>query len=399
MKDRVVLPPRPVAGFVIVTSTAAVAVATHHLCGWPLDGAAVVATILVAPLMTLWWPRFATETLGLHGTSLPSVPGGGDALLLGRTRELAAAVAAKRTCFLLSDWRCRAGTPNYQVWLGGARRVVLSHPADVAHVLGRVRPPRDASWMKGFGLPVSPKVLILTAGEEHSAARRLLAAPLKDERVLRMIAGGVAADLADEGGGPVGGALAAAADGGTPTDMAAVSQALTLRVVHRVMVSAPATDGVDFGPVVNGLIPLLMPLMLVPFPAVFARRRLARVRTVGDLYRRCLETHEAARRAAYAQGTWASSPPRDILDVLLADADRGGLYADRDRLAADWMVLMMTGVDSTVRSCWAGDIIERLGRGGGAQWNVCAVGEPVAILCCRPAYSLGNDRRTQTDRA
>lgn len=159
----------------------------------------------------------------------------------------------------------------------------------------------------------------------------------------------------------VGGALAAAADRGTAADVGAVSQALTLRVVHRVMVSAPETAGYDFGPAVDTLIPLLMPLMLVPLPAVFARRRLGRVRAIGNLYRQCLAHHESARRAAYAAGDWPRSPPRDILDVLLADADGGGLYADRDRLAADWMVLMMTGVDSTV--CFMG--ARRKERGGG----------------------------------
>lgn len=354
MKDRVVLPPRPVAAAVLLCSTAAAAAAAHHLRGWHPALAAVVAAVTVGPLVAATWPRFATDTLGLHGTVLPGVPGGGDGWLLGRSRQLAAAMGAKRTCFLLSEWRAAAGTPNYQVWLAGVRRVVLSHPADVAHVLGRVCPPRDASWMRAFGLPISSKVLILTTGGEHAAARRLLAAPLADDAVLRAVAAGVAADVNAEGAGGGGGAalgraLAAAADAGAPADVAAATQAMTLRVVHRVMVSAPATDGVDFGPAIAGLVPLLVPLTLVPLPAVFARRRLGRVRAIGDLYRRCLAHHEAARRAAYAAGAWPRVPPRDVLDVLLADADRGGLYADRDRLAADWMVLMMTGVDSTVR--------------------------------------------------
>ncbi|KAK1869747.1 hypothetical protein I4F81_012213 [Pyropia yezoensis] len=357
MGDRVVLPPQPLAHIVTAVSTAATYGAVRQLLGCPPWVAAAAAAV-AAPLVALCWPRFATDTLRLHGTVLPGVPGDGDGWLLGRAPELARAMAAKRTCFLVTAWRAAAGTPNYQVWLAGKRRVYLSHPTDIAHVLGRVCPPRDRRWMRAFGLPISPKVLILTAGAEHAAARRLLAAPLADGRVLAAAAAGVVADVWAEGGGgggaadaPVGGPLAAAADGGGAADVAAAAEAITLRAMHRTMVSVPATAGADFGPALRALFPLLLPLMLVPAPGVFAPRRLARIRAVGDRFRRYMVHHEAARRAAYDAGRWPRSQPRDILDVLLADADGGGVYAgDRDRLAADFMALLVAGVDTTAQS-------------------------------------------------
>ncbi|GAB0493461.1 hypothetical protein MMPV_004743 [Pyropia vietnamensis] len=349
MGERVVLPPQPLAHIVTAVSTAATYVAVRHFLGWRASLAAAIAAI-AAPLVALRWPRFATDTLRLHGTVLPGVPGAGDGWFLGRAPQLIKAMAAKRTCFLMTGWRSASGVPNYQVWLGGKRRVFLSHPADVAHILGRVCPPRDMRWVRGFGLPVSPKVLILTSGEEHKAVRRLLAAPLADGRVLSWAAEGVLADVASDVG-PVGGALATAAHDGIPADMAAVSEAVTLRAIHRVMVSVPGTAGIDFGPALASLFPLLVPLMFVPAPGVLAPARLARIRAVGDLFRKSMTSHEAARRAAYAAGTWPRSPPRDILDVLLADADAGGVYGgSRDRLAADFMALMVAGGPTTAHS-------------------------------------------------
>lgn len=350
MGDRVLLPPQPLAHIVTAVSTAATYAAVRYWLGWPAAAAAAVAAA-AAPIVALRWPRFATDTLRLHGTVLPGVPGDGDGWLLGRAPQLAAAMAAKQTCFLMTAWRAASGGANYQVWLGGKRRVFLSHPTDIAHVLGRVAPPRDARWMRAFGLPISPKVIILTAGAEHTAARRLLAAPLADARVLGGAAAGVIADVRGEGADPVGGPLAAAADAGTPADVAAAAEEITLRAMHRTMVSTPATRGADFGPALRELFPLLLPLMLLPAPGVFAPARLARIRALGDRFRRYMTHHEAARRAAYAAGGWPRSPPRDILDVLLADADGGGVYAgDRDRLAADFMALLVAGVDTTAHS-------------------------------------------------
>ncbi|GAB0493459.1 hypothetical protein MMPV_004741 [Pyropia vietnamensis] len=350
MGDRVVLPPQPLAHIVTAISTAATYVTARHLLGWPAGVAAALA-VVAAPIVALKWPRFATDTLRLHGTVLPGVPGDGDGWLLGRAPELARAMAAKRTCFLMTAWRSAAGSANYQVWLGGKRRVFLSNPSDIAHVLGRVAPPRDMRWMRAFGLPISPKVIILSAGAEHVAARRLLAGPLADGRVLGGAAAGVVADVCGEGDDPIGGALAAAADNGTPADVAEAAEEITLRAMHRTMVSSPATPGVNFGPALRELFPLLLPLMLVPAPGVFAPRRLARIRALGDRFRQYMVLHEAARRAAYAAGTWPRSPPRDILDVLLSDSDGGGVYAgDRDRLAADFMALLVAGVDTTAHS-------------------------------------------------
>ncbi|KAK1869745.1 hypothetical protein I4F81_012211 [Pyropia yezoensis] len=400
MGDRVVLPPQPLAHIVTAVSTAATFLVVRHLLGCPPWVAAVAAAV-AAPLVALCWPRFATDTLRLHGTVLPCVPGDGDGWFLGRAPQLVRAMAAKRTCFLMTAWRAAAGRPNYQVWLAGKRRVYLSHPADVAHVLGRVCPPRDMRWVRGFGLPVSPKVLILTSGEEHRAVRRLLAAPLADGRVLGWAAAGVLADVAADGG-PVGGALAAAAAAGEPADMAAAAGAVTLRAIHRVMVSVPGTGGVAFGPALAALFPLLVPLMLVPAPGVFAPRRLARIRAVGDLFRQSMAAHEAARRAAYAAGTWPRSPPRDILDVLLADADAGGVYGgSRDRLAADFMALMVAGGPTTAHSlewgiyllCTHPDVQARVraevatvlpspGAGGGDSGGAAAAAAP-------PAYPPG----------
>lgn len=375
---RAVLPVQPLAD--LVTAAAAViAFAVVHLGLEGSAAAAVAVAVAAAAVVSITWPRFATDTLRLHGSVFPIVPGPGDAWLFGRWHELAAAVAGRRACFLYASWRARAAAPNFQVWTAGTRRVVLTHPEDVGYVLARACPPRDVDRMRVFGLPISPRVLILSQGATHAATRRLLAGPLADARVLDGGIRGLLTDVADEGGA-VGGVLAAAADAGIPADMAVVAELLTLRVIHRVMVSAPPPPDNGLLHALQTLLPLLLPAAVVPFPHLFLRGRVARIRAVGRRFVDSLAWHEAARRAAYADGSARQSPPGDLLDVFLADVDApGGTYGgDRVRLAADYMALMVAGFDTTV-------------RGGGGR-----SGRLVDWKCCQVGYRGESRRRSLT---
>lgn len=333
----------------------------------PPFAAAAAAAALAALVTALAWPRFATDTLHLHGTSLPVPTGPGDWPLLGRLAQLALAVKARRVCFLFSDWRAAAGAPNWQVWTGGERRVFITNPVDVRYVLARANPPRDVSLLKAIGLAISPQVLLLTVGDIHTRSRRLLQTPLNDDALLAMAVRVVLAEVGGCGGRFANAlATAAAASGdaaegstdasaGASLRMSRLFERLTLSVIYRAMVSQPLPSD-EILDKLNSTLPLVMPVQMVPAPRIFAPRATTRLAALGDHFIASYQGHEAARRAAYADGSWDPVPPKDILDVLLADVDepKGAYRGDRRRLAADYMLMLSAGYDTTAHSLeWA----------------------------------------------
>lgn len=361
---RTPLPPWPVTAVAVAAAAAAAAVVTPALVGggWRT---AVVAAAAAAALTRLAWPRFATDTLRLHGTSFPAPASPGDWPLLGRFAELAAAVSSRRMCYLFADWRAAAGAPNWQVWMAGARTVFITHPADVRHVLARVNPPRDRQVLAALGLFVSPDMLLLTSGDVHVRARRLLVPPLNAEAALALAVRVVVAEAAGPGG-RLAKALAAtaataagdtvrggtdAAAAGASLNMSRLLERMTLSVIHEVMVSRPLPSD-EVLDRLNSILPLSMPVGIVPPPKkLWAPRAVGRIQAVGDYFVAMYKRDAAARRAAYADGSWKPVPPKDLLDVLLADVDqpKGAYRGDHVRLAADYMILLAAGYDTTVR--------------------------------------------------
>lgn len=358
---RTPLPPRPVAAAAVATAAVAAAVATRALVGRGCLAAAVAST-LAAALTAVAWPRFATDTLGLHGTSFAGPTSGGDWPLLGRVAELATALKDRRMCFLFADWRAAAGAPNYQVWTAGTRRVFITNPIDVRYVLARADPPRDLSLLGVFGLVVSPQVLLLTRGDIHTRTRRLLQAPLNGDSVLAIAVRVALAEVGGRGGRfarALATAAAASSDAAKGSTNSYASSTLSvshlfehmaLSVIHQLLVSQPLPSD-EILDKLNSTLPLAAPVQIVPAPKVFAPRAAARLRALGDYFIALYESHEAARRAAYADGSWDPVPPKDILDVLLADVDepKGAYRGDRRRLSADFMLLLSAGYDTTVR--------------------------------------------------
>jgi len=388
------LPPRPVAAAAIATAAATAFFAAPNLVGCGRVGAALAA-IVAAALTAATWPRFATDTLGLHGTIFPVPAGPGDWPILGRAAQFKAAVTSRQLCLLYADWRAAAGARNFAVWTAGARRIWVTHPEDVRYVMARVNPPRDVKLLAPMGLVISPNMLLLTAGESHTRTRRLLQGPLNRDVVLAMA---VRVVLADVGGptGRFGAALAAAAGGGaaaagddvgstdgpiggSPLRFDDLCEQLTLSVIHQVLVSAPVPDQV-FVDKIHSALPLTMAAMGVPAPKLLARRAVARLRAVGDYFVVSYTNHEAARRAAYADGSWDPNPPKDVLDVLLADIDepKGAYRGDRIRLAADFMLFLSAGYDTTV-------CVERWSRCGGVA---CMTEEGASAALTNPAQLL-----------
>jgi len=358
------LPPRPVAAAAIAAAAATACFAAPILLGCGRVGAALAA-ILAASLTAVTWPRFATDTLGLHGTIFPVPAGPGDWPILGRAAQFKSAVTSRSLCLVYAGWRVAAGARNFAVWTAGTRRIWVTHPEDVRYVMARVNPPRDVKLLAPMGLVISPNMLLLTAGESHTRTRRLLQGPLNTDAVLAMA---VRVVLADVGGatGRFGAALAAAAGreaaaaddevgstdgpgGGSPLRFEDLCEQLTLSVIHQVLVSAPVPDQV-FVDKIHSALPLTMAAMGVPAPKLLARRAVARLRAVGEYFIASYTNHEVARRAAYADGSWNPNPPKDVLDVLLADIDepKGAYRGDRIRLAADFMLFLSAGYDTTV---------------------------------------------------
>lgn len=364
---RAPLPVQPVTAVAVAAAAAAAAAVTPSLVGggW---GAALAAAAAAAALTSLAWPRFATDTLRLHGTVFPSPATPGDWPLVGRVAGLAAAVAARRVCYLFADWRAAAGAPNWQVWMAGSRTVFITHPADVRHVLARVNPPRDTAALASLGLLLSPRMALLTAGDIHTRWRRLVVPPLNADRVLAVAVAAVVADVAG-GGGRLAAALGTAADvadRGAAAGTAGAADAaaggsfcpgqllewLTLSVIHEVLVSQPLPSD-EILDKLNSLLPLFIPVEMVPSPKkLFAPRAVGRLQAAGAYFKALYVRHEAARLAAYEDGSWKAVPPKDILDVLLADVDqpKGAYRGDRLRLAADYMLLFMAGYDTTAHS-------------------------------------------------
>ncbi|GAB0494234.1 hypothetical protein MMPV_005525 [Pyropia vietnamensis] len=363
---RAPLPPRPVAAVAVAASAALAAAATPIVFGggWRV---AAVASVLVAAFTAVTWPRFATDVLGLHGTSFPTPTSRGDWPLLGRLVEMAAAVKDYRVCLLFADWRVAAGVPNWQVWTGGTRRVFITNPVDVRYVLARANPPRDTSLLAAIGLVISPQVLLLTSGDIHTRTRRLVQTPLNADFLLASSVRVVLAEVGGRGGrftnalataaaataGKAPGSVDSSAEG--TLCMSRLFERMTLSVIHQAMVSEPLPSD-EILDALNSALPMAMPVQLVPAPEFFAPRATARLRALGDYFIASFESHETARRAAYANGSRDPVPPQDILDVLLADVDdpQGAYRGDRRRLAADYMLLLSAGYDTTAHSLdWA----------------------------------------------
>lgn len=201
---------------------------------------------------------------------------------------------------------------------------------------------------------------------------------------------GTAADVADRGAaaGTAGAADAAAGGSFCPGQLL---EWLTLSVIHEVLVSQPLPSD-EILDKLNSLLPLFIPVEMVPSPKkLFAPRAVGRLQAAGAYFKALYVRHEAARLAAYEDGSWKAVPPKDILDVLLADVDqpKGAYRGDRLRLAADYMLLFMAGYDTTVRE-----------EGGGVLHGlsflaVVLVVEPWSLLqrvCAphSPSCSLGD---------
>lgn len=367
---RVRLPPLPTAVVVVAALSAAAAAATAAAvspCG-PAGWAAVVAAAAAAAAAgTVGWPPLATDVLGLHGASLPTVRGRGHSAVAGNLRAYVAAGTARRLVDLLCSWQAAVGDGvNYQVYFFGRRVVHLVHPADVRHVQVRVNPPRDAVTMRHFGTPISRDVLVLLDDRRHAAARRLvgpfLLGPPTTAAVLRVVN--------DQLGGTGCWArrLDALATTGEACDVDSLLVDVTLGVIHEVLFSEPWASAAVRRRARAALSDFfrLQYLSCVPAPAVCSPAAVAALRAAGAFFVDYVGAMEARRRAAYADGSRARSPPADLFDILLADLDaEGGVYDSRRRVAADVMIFLAGGFDSTVR------------------WQAVCVGVVASRVCLR----------------
>ncbi|GAB0490697.1 hypothetical protein MMPV_001934 [Pyropia vietnamensis] len=372
--QRVLLPPRPTAALVI--SVAAVAAAT--VTAWALTtraatagappprgatlaAATAVVAAVTATIAAAVWPRFATDTLRLHGSRLPDIPLPGDWPLLGRFPSVAAAAASGGLLDLTTSWQAAVGDGvNYQVWvgwLGWRREVVLAHPTDVVHMAARVNPPRDKESMRHFGTPISDGVLLLLGNEDdrHERMRRVVAPMLGAPATAEVVATAVADAFAD--GGEWAARLDDAAATGEAVDIDEVLQDVGLDVIHRLLFSGPWSSAEERATARAQLATFfhLQWLSAVPAADVLAARGVAALRRVGDYFCDLVRDAEATRRAAVSAGTW--NPPRkDLFEVLLADLDdpAGAYEGDWRRMAADVMGYIAAGYDTTAHSIsWA----------------------------------------------
>lgn len=351
---RVLLPPLPTAVAAVAVSSAAAAAAAAAVLAPtdPLGWAAVLAVALAAAAAgTVGWPPLATDVLGLHGSSLPTVRTGGHSALAGLFLAYVRAGNAKRLVELLCDWQATVGHGvNYQVYFFGRRVVHLVDPVDVRHVQVRVNPPRDGPTMRHFGTPITPDVLVLLDDRRHAAARRLvgpfLLGPGTTDAVLRVV---------NDQLGPTGSwtrRLDALASAGEVCDVDSLLVDFTLGVIHEVLFSEPWVDADAHGRARTALTDFfrLQYLSFVPAPGLFSPRSVAALRAAGDFFVNYVGAMEARRRAAYADGSRARAPAADLFDILLADLDSsGGVYESPRRVAADVMIFLAGGFDSTVR--------------------------------------------------
>lgn len=134
--------------------------------------------------------------------------------------------------------------------------------------------------------------------------------------------------------------LGAAADRGNSVNMWPFCQGMTLRVIHRVLVSAPASAGVDLGSALHELLTRAARLLLIPLPKVLVLGRVAAARAVRAVFQTAFAAHEARRRAAYDAAAGASprrasagerkeeggggNPPQQRGDERATGGDGGG---------------------------------------------------------------------------
>jgi len=371
------LRPLPTAIVAVTAITAATVTAVASVTGTSTPAAwAVLAAVAatVAAAATLVWPRVATDVLGLHGTVFPAPADGGDLPLLGRLLQVLAATADHALAQRFMAWQRHVGFGiNFQFYVFGSRTVVLVDPADVRAVVVRADPPRDQQMLRHFGTPISADLLFLIPDPHHAAARRLMhpflsGAPTADG-VLRV----VNAELgrcADAGAGAVAPVAAAAAAGeaaagpswadrldalaaaGTAVDLDELMTEFTLGVMHQLLFSSSpsAEETTATATRLHRLITHITALSGLPLPNVVSPTKMAAARATGDEFVAYAAKMEARRRAEYAAGTAAPTPPRDMLDIFLADLDQpGGAYeGDRRRVAADLLFYLMAGYDTTV---------------------------------------------------
>jgi len=368
------LRPLPTAIVAVTAITASTVTAVASLTGTstPAAWAVLAATAAtVAAIATLVWPRLATDVLGLHGTVFPSPADGGDLPLLGRLRQILAASADHALAHRFMAWQRHVGFGvNFQFYVFGSRTVVLVDPADVRAVSVRVDPPRDRQMLRHFGTPISADMLFLISDPHHAAVRRLthpfLSGVPTADTVLRVVNAELGRSVEAGTGAAATGAAAAGAAAepswadrldalaaaGTAVDLDELMTEFTLCVMHQLLFSSSlsAEEATATAKRMHELIMHITALSGLPMPNVLSPNMMAAVRATGNRFVAYAAEMEARRRAAYAAGTAASTTPRDMLDILLADLDQpGGAYGgDRRRVAADLLFYLMAGYDTTV---------------------------------------------------
>jgi len=381
-----------------------------------VPAAAAAAAAMAA---TLLWPRFATETLGLHGTVLPSPSCSSDWPALGRVRPLATASIGKRLHHLVAAWQASVGWgKNFQVWLGGARWVYIADLADGRYLTQRLNPPRAPKIMRWFGELITPRMVFLVGNEEHVKVRKIAHMALLTSATADTVTAAVG-DLLLSGtpGSPSGSArsyqgkvLDAAIAAGDPLDLDAWAVDVTLGVMFRVLFSeTPPREVVDgTRHAMSEWIDAMSMVTGMPTPAVMSFGARRRIRAAGDWLVDLFEAAVGRRRAAWANGSRPVPPPAgapeppgglDMLDVMLRDRDGGGIYAgDERRLYADLAMYLLGGHDTTV-CVWGGGGVPcivavgtprgagRLGLGGGcvAAWGLAT--DDHNVHCSHPPCS------------
>lgn len=367
------LPPIPTAAVAVAFATASVATLVAALTdgGGAASWAAVAtAAVVTAILTTIVWPHVATDVLGLHGASFPTPADGLDWPLLGRVPQLVVASRNKVLSHQYVDWQRLVGWGvNYQFYNFGRRHVVLANPEDVRAVTMRVDAPRDKGLLRHFGTALSPDILFLVSEPRHAKARRLVHSFLSGapttETVLRLVneslwgvhsqtegANGAQGDAAAPPGRWAA-HLEALADSGEPVDIDSLMTDVTVDVIHNLIYSvSPSMADLAAKKVwMIRLIDDLTKLAGLPVPELLGASCMASMKAAGDRYFEEFEGLEARRRATYVDGS-VGGQPRDLLDIMIADLDKGkaGVYeGDRRRVAADLMFYLLAGYDTTVR--------------------------------------------------
>lgn len=371
----VLLPPLPTAAVAVAATTACSALLVSALI--PGNGAAswvVVATTAAATaiLTTLTWPHLATDVFGLHGASFPSPADGRSWPLLGRLPQLLAASRKKAMAHQYVNWQRDVGWGvNYQIYTLGRRTVVLVHPDDVRAVTMRVNAPRDRVKLRPFGTPLSAEMIFLAHDPSHSNARRLvhpfLSGTPTTETVLRVVnktlwgahPRAVGADGAQAAAAPPprwAAYLEEFADSGKPMDVDDLATSITVEVIYNLLFSS-SLDLAELAAQKEQMIRIIHDttmLVGLPAPELLGRARMASLRAAGDRFFDQLQRIAARRREAYTDGSASAQPPRDLLDIMLADLDKsietGAYNGDLRRMGADMLFYVLAGYDTTVCS-------------------------------------------------